>query len=257
MVGTDTRSIDAGSVFIDADTWSADFFGQSSGVDSSNEKFVTRSVGTGNASAQGRTWTGDVDRGSLDVDERHKYSSPKVIMKISTILVMLVLATRIIAADVSLYDQARELYKQGPTKGPEIVRLLREHIRANPKDGEAVRLLGITLFGIEKPDEALPVIDRAIEIAGEKKEISPQMQMLRARTLYELHRYWECKHELEVYWAFWQDSPELKKLYDWYYPRVAEAKEIPRANQAPVPAATSVTPAADAPVAPAAAAAHL
>lgn len=163
-------------------------------------------------------------------------------MKIPTILVMLLIATHISAADGSLYDQARELYKQGPTKGPEIVRLLREHIKANPKDGEAIRLLGITLFGIGKPDEALPVFDRAIEIAGEKKEISPQMQMLRARTLYELHRYWECKHELEVYWAFWQDSPELKKLYDWYYPRVADAKEPTKANQTLLPTPTSVTP---------------
>jgi hypothetical protein len=120
--------------------------------------------------------------------------------------------------------------------------LLREHIQANPKDSEAVRLLGITLFGIERPDEALPVINRAIEIASEKKEISPQMQMLKARTLYELHRYWECKHELEVYWAFWQDSPDLKKLYDWYYPRVEKAKEPERANQAPEPTSTAVTP---------------
>lgn len=146
-------------------------------------------------------------------------------MRVSFICLALLVATGSFAADSSLYEQARELYRQGPTKGPEVVRLLREHIAAHPKDIDAVSLLGITLFGIEKPEEALPVIDRAIELASEKKEIRPKMMMLRARTLYHLHRPGECKRVLEVYWAFWQDNPELMKLYDWYYPRVKDSKE--------------------------------
>lgn len=153
------------------------------------------------------------------------------IMRAFLVLIVLTLGTSISAADRPLYDQARELYRQGPTKGPEVVRLLREHIAASPQDLDAVSLLAITLFGIEKAEEALPVIERAIALAGEQKEIRPKMVMLKARTLYELNRHWECRRVLEAYWAFWQDSPELKELYDWYYPRVQDAKEESGANR--------------------------
>ena len=152
-------------------------------------------------------------------------------MKTLVLLMLLICSVSPSAAETSLYEQARELYKQGPTKGPEIVRLLREHLADHPEDIEAVCLLGITLFGLEKPAEALPVIDRAMDLADQKKAIRPKMVMLRARTLYELHRSWECKRVLEAYWAFWQDSPELKKLYEWYYPKVKDAKEQKEANQ--------------------------
>jgi tetratricopeptide (TPR) repeat protein len=141
-------------------------------------------------------------------------------MKTLALSLLLIGSVSLIAADTSRYEQARELYKQGPTQGPEIVRLLREHLVGHPDDIEALGLLGITLFGIEKPAEALPVIDRAIDLADQKGEIRPKMMMLRARSLYELQRYWECKRVLEAYWAFWQDNPELKKLYEWYYPKV-------------------------------------
>ena len=146
-------------------------------------------------------------------------------MSMTPFLVFLICVSNLVAVDASLYEQARELYKQGPGKGPEIVRLLREHTKANPKDIDAFSLLGITLFGIEKPAEALPAIDRAIELATEENVIRPGIMMLRARTLYELNRLWECKGVLDAYWAFWQDSPELKKLYEWYYPRVKDAQE--------------------------------
>ncbi|WP_395740594.1 tetratricopeptide repeat protein [Prosthecobacter sp.] len=145
-------------------------------------------------------------------------------MNLPQLLICLLCATHLAAADPSLYEQARELYKQGPSKGPEIVRLLQEHTKANPRDIDAFTLLGITLFGIEKPAEALPPIDRAIELATEEKNIRTGVIMLRARTLYELDRKWECRKVLEAYWAFWQDNPELKKLYDWYYPKVQDAK---------------------------------
>jgi predicted Zn-dependent protease len=151
-------------------------------------------------------------------------------MSIAPFLVLLICVSQLVGADASLYEQARELYKEGPSRGPEVVRLLREHTKAHPRDLEAFSLLGITLFGIEKPAEALPAIDRAIELATEKEGIRPKMVMLRARTLYELNRPWECKRVLEAYWAFWQDSPELKKLYEWYYPRVKDAHEKKEAN---------------------------
>lgn len=167
-------------------------------------------------------------------------------MKTLTLLALALLAstTSLFATDASLYEQARELYKQGPAKAPEIVRLLREHIAGNPDDIEAVSLLRITLFGIEKPAEALPMIERAIALAEQKEEIRPKMLMLRARSLYALDRHWECKRVLEVYWAFWQNSPELKRAYEGYYPKVKDAKEPKEANQPQPPPPASNTSAA-------------
>src|SRR5262245_55517629 len=147
---------------------------------------------------------------------------PKSIMRIHKIHIagfcclLTFLASGVFAEEGSLYDQARELYKQGPIQGPEIVRLLRKHVQTKNNDFEAFALLGITLFGIEKFDEALPVIDRAIQIAQEKESINPKMVMLKARTLYELDRKYECKRILEIYWGFWQGNDRLKDLYDSY-----------------------------------------
>ena len=154
-------------------------------------------------------------------------------MRSALLLSVLLFGTGLIAGEVSLYDQARELYKVGPSKGTEVVRLLREHIKTHPKDIEAVSFLGITLFGIEKPDEALSAFDRAIQLADEKHEIRPWMLMFKARTFFELHRYNECRHILDVFWAFWQGDPELKKLYDWYYPRVFNLGDEKVAKQPP------------------------
>ena len=128
------------------------------------------------------------------------------------------------ASSPSRYDRARELYKQGPKKGPEIISLLRAHIHENPKDDKALRLLGITLYGIKKPAEALPILERVIDIAKENNSIAPSILMLKARALYDLDRKYECKRILEIYWAFWQDDEELKKRYEWYFPRVNDTK---------------------------------
>ena len=135
------------------------------------------------------------------------------------------------ASSPSRYDKARELYKQGPKKGSEIVSLLRAHILDNPKDEKAIRLLAITLYGIEKPAETLPVLEQAIDLASESDEIAPSILMLKARALYDLDRKYECKRILEIYWAFWQNDEELKKLYEWYYPRVKEMKEPTNGEQ--------------------------
>lgn len=135
------------------------------------------------------------------------------------------------ASSPSRYDEARELYKQGPKKGPEIISLLRAHIHDNPKDQKAIRLLGITLYGIKKPAEALPVFEQAIDIATENDTIAPSILMLKARALYDLNRKYECKRILEIYWAFWQDDGELKKSYEWYYPKVKDTKEPANGEQ--------------------------
>lgn len=123
----------------------------------------------------------------------------------------------------SKLEQAKELYKQGPSKGEEVVLLLREHIQETPDEMEAFRWLGITLYGIGKAEEALPAVEKYFDIFYAQKEgggVSPYMHMLHARILYELGRYQESKRILEVYWAFWQGNDKLKPLYDYYYPRV-------------------------------------
>ena len=120
----------------------------------------------------------------------------------------------------SKYDDARELYKEGPTKGLEIIKLLKEHLAVNPADEKALRLLGITEFGVGKNKEALNTFDKAIVVAGKDGSISPSLLMYKARALFALKRKYECKRILEVYWAFWQDEGKLEELYDWYWDKV-------------------------------------
>src|ERR1041385_6143533 len=78
-------------------------------------------------------------------------------------------------------------------------------------------------------------------MAKHKDEISPKMLMLKARVLYALNRKWECKRILEIYWAFWQNRPELKEHYEWYYPKVKNAKQ-PKVTNKPSAVNDAITP---------------
>lgn len=131
----------------------------------------------------------------------------------------------------SKYDEARELYKQGPSKGNEVVVLLQEHLAEMPEDEAALRLLAVTLFGLKRSSEALPIIDKALALAEKRDSISAQMLMLKARSLYDLERFEESNKILEVYWGFWQGDDELLKLYNWYYPQTLERIKEKNANQ--------------------------
>ena len=129
-------------------------------------------------------------------------------------------AILLISSCASKYDVARDLYREGPSKAPQIIALLQDHIESHPKDDNAYRLLGITQFGTSRNVHALESFNKAIELQKEKGEVSPNILMLKARTLYSLERKKECKQLLKHNWAFWQNDPELKSQYEWYWQRL-------------------------------------
>jgi tetratricopeptide (TPR) repeat protein len=120
----------------------------------------------------------------------------------------------------SYFEQARELYKEGPSKAPEIIEFLKKELAIHPHHEKATRLLGITYFGVGQFDKALAQFDAAISLAEKRESIVPRMLFYKARTLYHLKRYAEAKKILEVYWAFWQDDDELKNSYEKLYPAI-------------------------------------
>ena len=127
-------------------------------------------------------------------------------------------------SEASKYNEALELYGDGPAKAPQIIKLLNEHIEDNPKDDKAFKLLGITQFGIEDNEGALATFEKTIKLLDEDGRISAQILMYKARTLFALKRMFECRRLLEVYWAFWQDDEQLKRSYEWHWERVKEAE---------------------------------
>lgn len=121
----------------------------------------------------------------------------------------------------SYYRQAKELYKAGPSKAPEIIALLEKAIAADKTNAMACYLLGLTYFGTERFDEALAQFDRALELKESNgKTINPELRFYRARTLFELGRCPEAKQILESHWAFWQDGGRLQERYEALYPEV-------------------------------------
>jgi tetratricopeptide (TPR) repeat protein len=140
----------------------------------------------------------------------------------ATALLIVALWLSGLALRASKYDDAVELYKEGPSKGPEIIRLLREHLAKEPKDEKALRLLGITQFGIGDSEGALATFNRVIDLIEKDDRISPQVVMYKARALFDLDRKPECKKILGAYWAFWQDDEKLKGVYEWYWDRVKD-----------------------------------
>jgi tetratricopeptide (TPR) repeat protein len=123
------------------------------------------------------------------------------------------------------YRQARILYSDGPSRAPEIIALLEAELADNPDHEEAIRLLGITYFGIDQPQEALVQFERALEIAAARDTMLPGMLMYKARALHDLGRDIEAKKILDVYWALWQDSKKLQGLYEYLYPLVGGAED--------------------------------
>lgn len=123
-------------------------------------------------------------------------------------------------AGVEPYARARDLYAEGPSRAPEIIRLLRKQLEKDPKHEEAIRLLATTYFGVGEFEKALEQFDAGIAIAGERGTIVPVLVFYRAKTLFALGRCVEARLVLESHWAFWQDGGYLQKEYDRLYPAV-------------------------------------
>ena len=118
-------------------------------------------------------------------------------------------------------QQARELYREGPSKAEEVVTLLEKAIAADTTNANAYYLLGLTYYGSERFDEALVELVRALELKeADGKTIQPTLRFHRARTLFELGRCPEARQILESHWAFWQDGGRLQERYEALYPAV-------------------------------------
>ncbi|MDH3976644.1 MAG: tetratricopeptide repeat protein [Deltaproteobacteria bacterium] len=124
----------------------------------------------------------------------------------------------------SYYRQAKELYREGPSKAPEIIALLKKAITADDANVKAHYLLGVTYFGTERFDSALRQFDRALELQeSDGQTINPELRFYRARTLFELGRCEEARQILESHWAFWQDGGRLQGRYEALSPMVEKA----------------------------------
>ncbi len=119
-----------------------------------------------------------------------------------------------------LYAQARALYREGPARAPEIIRLLKEQISLTPDNEQAIYLLGVTYFGTNDMPNALQQFDLGIALAGKRSEINPELQFYKASTLFYLGRCPEARQMLDAYWAFWQDGGRLQGRYEQLYPEV-------------------------------------
>lgn len=129
-------------------------------------------------------------------------------------------ADETVEVGVDPYARARQLYGEGPSRAPEIIVLLRKKLEEEPQHEQAIRLLGITYFGVGEFEKALKQFDRGIAIAGERGTIVPGLVFYRARTLFELGRCVEARSLLESHGAFWQDDEDLQKKYERLYPEV-------------------------------------
>ena len=118
--------------------------------------------------------------------------------------------------------QALELYKQGPSRAPEIIRLLSEEIEHNPANEDAVRLLAITYFGVGQFERAVATFDQAIALAAKRDAVAPEMLFYKASALFELNRCQQAKAMLDANRAFWLDDLTMKQQYERLNARVTE-----------------------------------
>jgi tetratricopeptide (TPR) repeat protein len=126
---------------------------------------------------------------------------------------------------VSKYDRARALYNEGPSKAPEIIALLKEELAVNPENDKAIRLLGITYFGVGQSEKAIEQFDASIDLAAKKGSIVPGMLFYKARALHDLGRNAEARKILDTYWAFFQDGGDLQRQYEIIYPQIVKELE--------------------------------
>lgn len=89
---------------------------------------------------------------------RDRFASVKICS--FTCIVVLCISTAAWSGEsMSKYDRARTLYREGPSKAPEIITLLKEELAVHPENDKAIRLLGITYFGIGESEKAIEQFD--------------------------------------------------------------------------------------------------
>jgi len=127
------------------------------------------------------------------------------------------------AESQAYYQQAKDLLKEGPSKAPEVIALLKQAIAADDSNADAYYLLGRIYNSTKQFEEALAQFDRALELReSDGKTIVPGMRFYRASTLFKLGRCEEAKQLLESHWAFWQDGGRLQAWYESLHPQVEQ-----------------------------------
>jgi tetratricopeptide (TPR) repeat protein len=129
-------------------------------------------------------------------------------------------AASVPASNPSRYDQARALYREGSERAPEIIRLLREEIADNPTNRDAVALLGITLYGTEKFQEAVEQFEKVEAMANKSGDLLSGVVFLRVKALLQLQRYEDAADVLNAYWAIFDNDPNIKQEYEELSPLV-------------------------------------
>ena len=135
------------------------------------------------------------------------------------------------------YQQARELYREGPSKGPEIIALLNKALAIDSTDINVLQLKGTTHLGIGEFDEAIECFDRIIE---GNESIYPGVVFMKAKALFFKKEYQEARQLLNAYWAFFNQE-DAKKADEYrqliqaideaiWSPAITAARELLEAN---------------------------
>lgn len=126
------------------------------------------------------------------------------------------------------FDRARELYKLGPAKAPEILAELDLELRDHPENVQAFLLKAITQMGIGQLDAALATLDQLSQVASKNKTIHPSAVLIRARCLFHKGEYESAKRELELFGPFFQDDVGLKSQYDSLMAEIVAKTQKPK-----------------------------
>ena len=124
------------------------------------------------------------------------------------------LASAALCAAEDHFARARELYKGGPSKAPEVLAELNLELREHPENIKAYILKALTQMGTEKLDDALKTLDAAQKEADKDKSIYREIPFYRAQCLFYKRDFAEAKKALEPYSGFYLGNKEDEAQYD-------------------------------------------
>ena len=129
----------------------------------------------------------------------------------------------------SYYNKAYKMYMdEGQPKADDIIILLKKELEINPDNIKAIKLLGITYYGIEQFENAIKQFDRIEKIGNGIP--SPKILFKKVSAYYFLEQYNNARKTLTVYWAFFQDTEKNIKKYNEIYSTVLNASRIENLN---------------------------
>jgi hypothetical protein len=114
----------------------------------------------------------------------------------------------------SHFDNAVELYTQGPSKADEVLREIDLALAENPGNSGAYVLKAVTLMGTKRCPKALKVVDELEKAPGLKGKVFPLALEVRARCLCAAGKYAEAKAALEPFRKHFYQKEEWREHYD-------------------------------------------